>query len=68
MIEFWLEQSQQFFMTPGYIYVLAGAISTGQTFRDLHTLLHTFFGFSGACCKVIILIDLMEGWTFVGLC
>ena len=39
----------------------------GQTFCDLQTLLHTFFGFPGACCKEIILIDWMEGWTFVGL-
>ena len=29
----------------------------GKTFCDLQTLLHTIFGFSGPCCKVIILID-----------
>ena len=28
----------------------------GQTFCDLHTLLHTFFGFSGAFCNATILI------------
>ena len=39
----------------------------GQTFCDLQTLLHTFFGFPGACCKVNILIFWMEGWTFVGI-
>ena len=39
----------------------------GQTFRDLQTLLYTFFVFPGACCKVIILFYWMEGWTFVGL-
>ena len=39
----------------------------GQTFCDLHTLLHSFYGFPGACYKVTILICHVEGWTFVGL-
>ena len=30
--------------------------SHGQTSCDLQTLLHTFFGLSGACCKVTFLI------------
>ena len=29
----------------------------GQKFCDLQTLLHTFFGFPGECCKVFILIE-----------
>ena len=37
----------------------------GQTFCDLQTLMHTFLGFPGACCKVTILIFWIEGWTFV---
>ena len=32
-------------------------IFRGQTLRDLQTLMHTFFGFPGACCKMNILID-----------
>ena len=42
-------------------------ITYGQTFCELHTLLHSFYGFPGACCKVTILIGQVEGWTFVGL-
>ena len=32
---------------------------TGQKFCDLHTLLHKFFGFSGAFCNATILVF---GW------
>ena len=39
----------------------------GQTFCDLQTLLHTFFGFPGAFRKVTFIIFWMEGWTFVGI-
>ena len=42
-------------------------ICNGQTFCDLHTLLHSFHGFPGACYKVTILICLVEGRTFVCL-
>ena len=39
----------------------------GQIFCDLHTLLHSFYGFPGAFYKVTISICHVEGWTFVGL-
>ena len=42
-------------------------VTKGQTFCDLQTLLHTFFGFSGACCRVIFLIFWVERWTFAGI-
>ena len=52
---------------PGTDYEKTGCMISDQTFCDLQTLLHTFFGFPGAYGKVNVLIDLMEGWTFVGL-
>ena len=41
--------------------------TSGQTFCDLHTLLHSFYGFPGACYKGTILICQVQGWTFVEL-
>ena len=35
----------------------------GQIFCDLETHLHTFFGFSAACCKVTFQIFYGEEWT-----
>ena len=40
---------------PGTDYEKTGCMISDQTFCDLQTLLHTFFGFPGACCKVNIL-------------
>ena len=43
---------------------MADSVRSGQPFCDQQTLMHTFFGFSGACCKVTFLIFLVEGSTF----
>ena len=50
-------------LLPQGFKIMAG----GQTFCDLHTLLHSYYGFPGACYKVTIFIFHVEGLTFVGL-
>ena len=42
-------------------------VTIGQTFCDRQTLLHTFFGFPGACSKVTFSFYRIKDWTFLGL-